>query len=122
VKQDAPELPGIAEDQTVPALPQNKVVMFKRDNSGRFDAQLPGHAQMNAQPAAFGKAEEHLFAVRFGTQQGRTAQRGLEGGDVRPSEHLFFGVQLHEKYFLVQTAPPLFSKIFDFGQFGHAAD
>ena len=50
---------------------------------------------MNAQPAAFGKAEEHLFAVRLRTQQRRAAQRFSEGRDVRPAEDFFVGVQLH---------------------------
>jgi len=65
---------GIAEDQAVPALPQNQMIVLERDHRRRLDAQFPGHAQMDAQPAAFGKAEEHLFAVRLGTQQRRAAQ------------------------------------------------
>ena len=98
------------------------MIVFERDRRRWLEAQLAGHAQMNAQPAAFGEAEEHLFAVRFGIQQCRTAQRFAEGRDVRPAEDFFAGAQLHGENLPAQTPPPLFTKKLDFGQFGHGAD
>lgn len=121
VKPDPSELPGVAQDQTVPALPQNQVIVFERNRRRRLDAQLPGHAQMNAQPAAVGEAEEQLFAVRLGTQQRRAAQRFPESREVSPAEDFFAGAQLHGENLPLQTPPPLLAVILNFSQFGHEA-
>src|ERR1039458_9203672 len=77
---------------------------------------------MNAQPAAFGKAEEQLFAVRFGTEQRRTAQCSLERPGIHSAEDVFVGMQLHGENLLMQAPSPLLAVKFDFGQFGHGAD
>jgi hypothetical protein len=121
MKQDPAELARVAQDQAVPALPQNQMIVFERDRRGSLDPQLSRHAQMNAQPAALGKAEEQLFAVGLGTQQSRAAQRLPEGRNIRPAKDFLFVVQLHGKNLLPQTPPPLLAEKLDFGQFRHEA-
>lgn len=86
VKQDPPELTGVAEDQAVTALLQHQVIVFQRNHVRRLDAQLTRHAQMNAQPAAVGEAKEHLLAVRLGSQQHRATQRFPQGRDIGSTE------------------------------------
>jgi hypothetical protein len=119
VKKDPAELARIVEDQILTALAQDKMIVLERDGGGFFDAQFSGHSKVNADPAAFGKAKEHLFAVGFGTEQRGPAQGFLEGADIRPAKDFFIGVQVDGKNLLFQAARPLFAIKFDFSQFRH---
>ena len=69
METDEAELARVAENEAVAALTQNQVIVFEGRRGSGFEAQLSAHAQMNAQPAALGESEEHLFAVCFGTEQ-----------------------------------------------------
>jgi hypothetical protein len=62
MKADTTEEPGIAENQGPLRLVQNQVIMVFRPKAVGFDAQLPGHAEMDPDPVAAGKLEEHLFS------------------------------------------------------------
>jgi hypothetical protein len=77
MKPDATELPRISEDKRAFGLIKHEVVMFVRLKIPGFNANPPGHAKMNPEPAPnvfaspdyFGvmarEFEEHPFATRL---------------------------------------------------------
>jgi hypothetical protein len=70
--QDASELPLITEYQGSPRLPKHQVIMFGRFKGTRLNPQFAAHPQMYAKPgfSFTSKAEQQLFPVRFGRDQG----------------------------------------------------
>jgi len=65
MKPDATELPRISEDKRAFGLIKHEVVMFVRVKIPGFDANPPGHAEMNPNPVMAREFEEHPFATRL---------------------------------------------------------
>jgi len=72
MKSDATEEARITKNESAFPLMQDKVIMFFRAEAGRFDAQLPGHAEVDADPIAAGEFEKHLFSPGFRAEKART--------------------------------------------------
>lgn len=87
VKQHASELPRIAENEGVPALPEDEMIVLAGTHSGFIHPQFAGHPQMNAQPSALGELEEQLFAVGGGLDKGRTGKGRLQVFDRHAAEN-----------------------------------
>lgn len=62
MKSNAPEEPRIAENESTLRLVQDKMVMVFRAKTGRFDAQLSGHPEMDSDPITAREFEQHLFS------------------------------------------------------------
>src|ERR1043166_351954 len=82
IKSNATKLPGIGKDERACFLKEHQVIVPRRLKICRLDAQFAGHAQMQAEPAAAGKLEQELFAVRtrchqFGPSQGTAQLAGI---------------------------------------------
>ena len=71
MEEDAAKLARVAEDEGLAALPQRQMIVFSGGGVGRFETEAAAHAQMNSQPAVFGKTKEQLLSVRLGFQQSR---------------------------------------------------
>ena len=95
------------------------MVMPARPKIWRFDPQLAGHPQVNAEPKVFRETEKHLLAVRGRIAQRRPGKRPLHylNGGISKSPSL--GVEMNLKDLVPQTAIPLFAIKFDLGQFRH---
>lgn len=65
MKSDATELPRISEDKRASGLIKYEVVMFVRLKIPGFNANPPGHAEMNPEPIMAREFEEHPFATRL---------------------------------------------------------
>jgi hypothetical protein len=122
VKKGAAKLAGVAENQALPGLAQNEVVVPGREKRGgaRGDgSELSSHAEMEAEPGVFGETKEHLLAVDLGIQKGGAGQDFPEGGGVRAAKDAFAGVKVDGDNCLSPPGVPPFSVKLDFRQFGH---
>jgi hypothetical protein len=65
MKPDTTKLAGICKDKRAFALKKDEMVVLGWSIICRFDPDLSGHAEMNAEPVVPGKFEEHAFAARM---------------------------------------------------------
>jgi hypothetical protein len=64
MKSNSPEEPRIAENKSTFDLVQDEVVVFIGAKPRRLCPQFSSHAEMDADPIAAGKFEQHLFSPR----------------------------------------------------------
>src|SRR5580765_3085851 len=95
------------------------MVMFARRERGRFSAQIARHAEMQPEPALPGKAEEHLFAMRFRAAERCAGQGRPERREVEAAKNPFVTVQFDAKDFLTHAGVPPPAMMFHFGEFRH---
>ena len=62
MKPNPAEEAGIAENEGAFDLVENEMIVVFRAKSRRLNPQLSGHAEMDPNPVAAGKLEEHLFS------------------------------------------------------------
>ena len=122
MKSDAAEQAGVAKNESAFRLMQDKVIVLVWSKSGRLDAQLAGHPQVNPDPISGGKFEKHLFSPRFGAQEAGTGEATDERGWIRAAKNSLRRVELDAHDFLTESGIPLPAIEFDFGQLGHRAD
>jgi hypothetical protein len=82
MKPDATELPRISEDKRAFGLIKHEVVMFVRLKIPGFDANPPGHAEMNPEPVMVRKCEEHRLPRA-------SERRSFSSTNLRCSQDLF---------------------------------
>jgi hypothetical protein len=117
-------LARIAENQTLFGEAQNQMIVpTGREGgwAGRHASEFAGHAQVDSHPGLFGKAKEHLFAVRLRIQQPGAGESLAEDRRVAPPKNPFPGVKVDGDDLLLASRIPLFAKKFNFGQFRHVA-
>src|SRR5688572_4251998 len=109
------------------------MVMFLGSKSWRLDAQFPGHAKMNPDPAPnvfaspdyFGVAarefEEHLFSPGERAQKSPAGQLSFQRSRIRAAKDSLLRVELDRGHLLSKPWIPLPAKKFHLGQFRHRA-
>jgi hypothetical protein len=95
------------------------MIVFFRPKALRLDAQLPGHAEMDPDPIAAGKFEEHLFSPRLGAQEARAHQVPGQRARVLAPKDALPRVQLHTHNLRAEAGVPLPAIIFNFSELGH---
>jgi hypothetical protein len=73
VKSHASKEPGIAENQCLPRLLQDEVIVFFRAESSWLGPQFATHPEMDSDPIAGGKSKQHLLSSGEGTQEPASA-------------------------------------------------
>jgi hypothetical protein len=121
MKSHSPKEPRIGENQRLPPLLQDEVVVFLRLESGRLRPQFAAHPQMEPNPIPGGEFEEHLFPSGRGTQETATGQLLHDSARIDPAEDSFSRMELHRNDLLAEAGVPLPSEEFYFGQFRHRA-
>jgi hypothetical protein len=121
MKSNSPKETGIAQDQRLPCLLQDEMVVFLRAEHRWLGAQFAAHAEMDPNPISPGEFEQHLLPSRQGTQETATAQTAHDFPRVAPAKNPFTRMEVHREDFLAQAAVPLLSKEFHLGQFRHLA-
>jgi len=62
LKTDTAKLPRVGEDERAFSLMQDEMIVFARSKVWRLNMRLAGHPEMNTEPIAPGKLEEHLLS------------------------------------------------------------
>ena len=100
---------------------EHEMVVFLRGVAGRLGAELAAHAEMDAEPRAAGKAEEHLLRGGLGAEVARARERGAQGGGIGAAENFRAVVREHGGDFCAARGEvPAFAEEVGFGEFGHA--
>src|SRR5688572_28019483 len=107
MKANTAEEARIAENEGLPGLAQNKMVMFFGAKSRRLDAQLAGHAEMKADPVAAGKFEEHLLSPGERAQKTAPGQFPFQCSRIRAAEDSLLRVKLDRDHLLAEPGVPL---------------
>lgn len=110
---------GIAKYEGPARLLQHQVVVLFRSKAGRFRSQFAGHAEMNSDPIAAGKFEEHLLAPRLRTQETPAGQLAHDLARIASAKNSFPRVELDGDDFAPDPWIPLPAKKFHFGQLRH---
>ena len=81
--------------------------------------QRAAHPEMNANPAAAGEFEKHLFAVRGGTEQASAGKPAPKRARSSAAKDAFSRMQLDRDDPGAEPRVPLLAIIFDFCQLWH---
>src|SRR4051812_37571925 len=100
VKADPAEEASIAKDERPLRLPQNKVVVLFRPETGRLDPQFSGHAKVNADRVPAGELEQHLFSPGERPEQSAPGNLTNKRPQIGSAENAFAGVELNAQDFL----------------------
>jgi hypothetical protein len=100
MEENTSKLPGVGENQRASALPQNQMIVPTRFERQTLNAQMAGHSKMNPEIIVVREAEQHLFPVRFRTEQHGTWKQFLDLRRICPSKDSFVGVQRDARKFL----------------------
>jgi hypothetical protein len=122
VKSDAAKEARVAKYQSAFRLVKDKMVVLLGSESRRFDAQFPGHAEMNPEPSAAGEFEEHLLSPRFRPKKASTREEAGQGPRVLAPKDAFPRVKLNAQNLLPKAGVPLSAIIFDFSELGHGVE
>ena len=122
MKPNPAEEPGIPENEGMFHLVENEMIVVFRAKSRRLNPQLSGHAEMDSDPVATGKFEEHLFSPGRRTEKSAAGQFPHERSRVRAAKDSLRGVELHAHNFLAEPRVPLPAKKFHFGELRHRAN
>ena len=93
--------------------------MFVRVKTSGFDANLPGHAEMNPKPVMAREFEEHPFAAGPRAQKFLANQSSMKFAGVCSAKNPVSRMQPNVDNFFAKAGVPLFAIPFDLGQFGH---
>lgn len=121
MKSHSPKEPRIAENQRLPPLLQDEMIMFLWLESGRLRPQFAAHPQMDPNPIPGREFEQHLFPSGRGTQEAAAGQLPHDSSRIGLAEDSFSRVELHSDNLLAEAGFPLFSEEFHLGQFRHRA-
>jgi hypothetical protein len=111
----------VAENESLPRLLQDKMVVFLRMESSGFRPQFAAHPEMNSNPIPRGEFEQHLLAARGRAQETASRQVGRHFLWIAPAKNPFPGMELHRHDPLAETCVPLLAKKFHLSQFRHLA-
>jgi len=119
MEPDAPKETGVAKYQRALRLLKHEVIVLFRSKIRRLHAQLPSHAEMESNPIATGKFEQHLFSPGFRPQKTAPSELADDGAQIGSAKNSLLAVELDPLDFLSESGIPLSTKIFDLCQFGH---
>jgi len=113
-------LSRVGKNQCPVLLMKNEVVVLTRLELRFFDAQFAGHAQMQAEPNVIREPKEHLLAMCFRIQKGRSWQLFAQRVRRNPAKNSASWMQGDGFDGGTEAGVPLRSVIFNFSQFGHS--
>src|SRR5205807_3162036 len=119
MKSDATEKPRVAKNERAFRLLENEVVVFLGSKAGWFDAQFPSHSEMDPDPVASGKFEEHLFSPGLRTEKACAGQLADERPRVRSAKDALPRMELHANDRGAEPDVPLPAEKFYFGELRH---
>jgi hypothetical protein len=119
LEPDATEEPGVAKYESSLRLPEHEVIVVFGAEIRWLGAQLPGHAEVDADPIAAGELEQHLFSPRERADETPPRHLTSERSRIGAAEDAFPGMELDGQDLLPEAWVPLSAIIFDFGEFRH---
>lgn len=122
VKADPPEFPVIGKDERGMGEDKDKVIVFARDHFRFAASKLPGHAEVEPEPAIPREPETELLAVGLGLQEAAAFEGGGQAGGLGPAENPGPGMELDGMDSLADGEEPLLAVKLDLGKFGHGGD